>query len=273
MSYIFVCLEIHKTTNATLRCGTTYWGFVMNRWVIGAVGLLIIVAGGCYFFYAYTTAQHKKEAAELDEFVRQWEKDRQAQQKTTVEQATEKATAESDMQSAEKQGTDTTVTKDTEPTQAQTRPSTGTSLVENAETADMRVSPYGFGPYPEVPEDMPFKHHHTTWETDTLEAELLSRVLIKLWTSGERNFIGGSTHNGKIYPHYHDTVYVRFGEYESKRLGTVRFAARIKSGPHVRYTKADLLNPPPHLRVLDLDSSGIDPYQYLDLPYKKRGKK
>lgn len=254
-------------THTRIRRSMMIREIISNKWILGAVLLLIIVVGGCYFFYQYTTAEQKKEASETAEFVRQWEKDRQAQPKrsTEIEQASDGNVVGSDMPSVERKRTETTlVTKDIEPSQAQTRMSTGTQ-VQNAKTEEVRVSRYGFGPYPEVPEDMPYRHHHTTWEEDTLEAELLSRVLIKLWTSGERNFIGGSTHNGKILPHYHDTVYVHFREYE-KRGKTIRFAATSISGPHVRYTEADLLNPPPHLRVLDLDSSGIDPYQFLDLP-------
>ena len=244
------------------------------RWFIGGIVMLLIVAGACYLWYHYDTAPYRREAAKTEEFARQWEKDRQAQQKrsTETEQATDGTAVESDMQSAEKKRTDP-VTKDTEPSQTdKTEPSQAGTPAQNAETADVPVSPYGFGPYPEVPEDMPGKHLYT-WPAGSAEAELLNRVLIKLWTSGERNFRGGSIENGKVYPHYNDVVYVTFYEYESKRRGTVRYASSIKSGPHVRYTAEDLLNPPPHLRVLDLETSGIDPYQYLDLPYKRKGKK
>ena len=160
--------------------------------------------------------------------------------------------------STEKSITDTTpMTKNTEPTQ---------TSVQNAETADVPVSPYGFGPYPEIPEDYPTRHL-VKWPRRNAQAELLSRVLIKLWTEGEKNFYGGSTGNGKIYPHYNDAVYVRFAEYQRPHTGEiVRYPSLVKSGPHVNFTNADILNPPPHLRILDYDSSGIEPYQYLNLP-------
>ena len=144
-----------------------------------------------------------------------------------------------------------------------------TVSVENGETEEVRMSPFGFGPYPEVPEDMPGRHLYITWEDKTSSSELLSRVLIKLWTSGERNFRGGSTHEGKIYPHYNDVVYVSRRPIIGKISGTIiGYVTHTKSGPQVNFTDADLLDPPPELRVLDLETSGIDPYQYLNLPYK-----
>ncbi len=145
-----------------------------------------------------------------------------------------------------------------------------TALMEKVETDEVRISPFGFGPYPEVPEDMPGRHLYISWEDRTPSSELLSRVLIKLWTSGEKNFRGGSTHEGKIYPHYNDVVYVSRRPIIGKISGTIiGYVTHTKSGPHVNFTEDDLLDPPPHLRVLDLETSGINPYQYLDLPYKK----
>ncbi len=238
----------------------------MNRksyWGIAALIVFVIAAGGFIYWQLSEVQQFKKQLAqEAEELLRQSKKSKKVSKTgNKAEQATSVTPEESDTRTAEKPRNEkTSVTDKTEPTQAQTA-----APADSAEAADVPVSPYGFGPYPEVPEDMPYRHHHTAWEKDTLESELLSRVLIKLWTSGERNFIGGSTRNGKIYPHYHDTVYVTFREYE-RRGEIIRFAAKIKSGPHVRYTAEELLNPPPHLRVLDLETSGIDPYQYLNLP-------
>ena len=239
-----------------------------NKWILGGLGFLIIFTGLCYLWYQWTTAPYREQVAELNERVRQSEKQRTASAAKRTEPAAD-ASAESNTPNAEKQKSESTAEVENN-TVAETQQPSNTP-VANVEAKDMPMSPFGFGPYPEVPEDMPGKHLYT-WPTSSAEAELLSRVLIKLWTEGERNFRGGSTHKGKIQPHYHDTVYVTFGEYE-RHGETIRFVASTKSGPHVRYTEADLLNPPPHLRVLDLETSGIDPYQYLDLPYKKKGEK
>ena len=142
--------------------------------------------------------------------------------------------------------------------------------IEDAEEPeDVPVSPFGFGPYPEVPEDYPAR---PTWERagyDTFsqdtqrELELLDRVLIKLWKQGERGYRGGSTDNGKVYPHYKNTAYVRYRTTESGR----RYIARYKGDPAIRISPEQLRTGelPPYIRVLDIDSEGIDPYQFLDL--------
>ena len=127
------------------------------------------------------------------------------------------------------------------------------------------MSPFGFGPYPEVPEDYPSKVTWNYW--DSAQGELLVRVLVKLWTEGEQNFRGGGTHKGKVYPWYYNTIYVKFREYKNADGEIVLRAGTKMSGPRVDWSEVDdWLNPPPHIRILDIDSSGIDPYQYLDLP-------
>lgn len=148
-------------------------------------------------------------------------------------------------------------------------------VLEVAPMQDVRVSPYGFGPYPEVPPDFPSL---LSWNDPEGQAnlpdhalkniELLERVLIKLWTNGDKGFRGGSTYNGRVYPHYDNTVYVRYTETEMPDGTIRRYPTYMKSGPQVDYNAHDFLsgNPPDHLRILELDSTGIDPYQFLDLP-------
>ena len=143
------------------------------------------------------------------------------------------------------------------------------TIKDEEETVKVPVSPFGFGPYPEVPADYPSR---PTWERDGYdtfskdtqrELELLDRVLIELWKQGERGFRGGSTHDGKVYPHYKDTAYVRYATTQSGQ----RYIARYKGDPSIRLSREQLRtgNLPSHLRVLDLDSGGIDPYQFLNL--------
>ena len=52
----------------------------------------------------------------------------------------------------------------------------------------------------------------------------------------------------------------------------VRYTQGGVAGPHVDFGAYDLLNPPPYLQVLDIETSGIDPYQFLNLPNRKRKK-
>ena len=237
------------------------------KWIFGAAFLLLIVAVGCILYYQHTTAPYKAEAVKDDKLLKQWEADK-AKATITAEKESTITPVESTAPTAEKSKTDATTMTDVSIGETK---KTVTALTQQTDkTEDVLVSPHGFGPYPNVPEDYPST---VSWERDQThlpeelshQSELLSRVLVKLWTSGEKNFRGGSTYNGKVYAHYHDTVYVRFTETRNASGETVRYPARIKSGPNVRYTEADLLDPPSHLRVLDLDTSGIDPYQYLNI--------
>ena len=143
---------------------------------------------------------------------------------------------------------------------------------EETPAEEVPVSPFGFGPYPEVPADYSSAVVWLQSDYDELPThaqknfELIHRVLIKLWASGEKGFRGASTYKGKVYPHYYNTVYVGVSEYELPNGKKVQYISHRQSGPHVDYNGVDLLNPPPHIRVLDIESSGIDPYQYLELP-------
>ena len=162
--------------------------------------------------------------------------------------------------------TDTTpVSQNTEPIQVQTD-----APAQTAETAEVPESPHGFGPYPEVPADYP---GYIVWvvnpDNPSRTRELMGRVFVKLWTEGEKNFIGGSTRGGRIYPHYDDVVYVKWSEHRNPNGELVRRISGFRAGPCVirkfNFTWSDLYDPPPGLRVLDIESSGIDPYEYLNL--------
>ncbi len=240
-----------------------------NKEILGAMVLLIIFAGGCYLWYQHTLAADRKAAAETAEFARQWEKQK-AKQKA-VKAKTTQSTAESNTLTATKERASVIpVPKDIEATHGQT----GT-FAENRETAEGRVSPYGFGTYPDVPKDYPID---VIWKRPESKKhlpdhalkgiELLDRVLVKLWGEGDKNFRGGVTDKGKVYPYYHNTVYVRYGQQEMPDGTIRRYLIKALSAPYVDYDEKDLLSdiPPVHLHILDLDSTGIDPYQFLNLP-------
>ena len=241
---------------------------IWTKWIIGAAFLLLIVAVGCYWYYQHTTAQYKAEAEQTDKLLKQWKAD-EAKPTITAETESTQAPAESTENTAEKptniigEETETNTDKATEPVDIATQ--------EQENTEEVKVSPHGFGEYPEIPEDFPGKEN-IEWGKDSAGIEIINRVLIKLWTEGERNFRGGGTHRGKVYPWYHDTIYVKF-RYAKNADGEIIGRSSDKmSGPLVDWSAVkDWSNPPPHIRILDLETSGIDPYQYLNLP-KKRSK-
>ena len=140
-----------------------------------------------------------------------------------------------------------------------------------------RVSPFGFGPYPQVPSDFP---EVPIWEEDmdgriaayggglAKAAELMDRVLIKLWNQGRRA-TSASMENGLVLPHYHNTVYVRWAYTEEPDGTMTRYAGGITSGPDVPRSVHDTISEagviPPGITVLDPDSNKIDPYTFLNL--------
>ncbi|MDE0089624.1 MAG: hypothetical protein OXU23_28165 [Candidatus Poribacteria bacterium] len=248
-----------------------YRDILTNKWVLGGIGFLIVLSVACVLWYQHDIAPHRKAADDAEKLLRQ----------------SQIAKKISDTDSEAEQAADGSVERTTLTTEkpinlttdgeVEDTPSgdTSTNLTEQVQakdsTQEVRVSPHGFGPYPKVPEDYPF---WVEWrrnpDNPDRTHELLSRVFVKLWTEGEKNFYGGMTYNGKIYPNYDDVVYVNWDEYRDANGKKVRrIGARSwGKGTRAKFTRADLYNPPPGLRVLDFESSGIDPYQYLNLNKK-----
>ena len=149
----------------------------------------------------------------------------------------------------------------------------GDLVSEEALAEDVPVSPYGFGPYPEVPDDyfgVPiWKKGLSDVPVDVgKNVELTDRVLIKLWQQGDKNIIGGFLQNGKVYPNYPDTVYVRERIEESDdELVTTNFS-HITGPPGTNIYHEDIWrgNTPPHVTVITMDDSqGYYPYSFLNL--------
>ena len=145
--------------------------------------------------------------------------------------------------------------------------SRGEPVVKNASTEAVRISPFGFGPYPEVPEGCPVPRN--LWNVSDAQLELLFRVAIQKWNEGER-FNGCSTGEGKVYLHYPNTVYIQYGEPAVNDDGTITrpithvISANIGLSPQ-QMRAGDI---PAGIHVLEYGKDGIAPYEYLDLPYQ-----
>ena len=243
-----------------------------NKWILGGIILLIIVAGGCYFWFEYTTSQYEKEAAETEEFTRQWKKDRQAKQErsTEPETASPKAPAESDTLNAEKQRTNVTRVTDKSSTTQAGNPA------QNAETADVRVSPHGFGPFPEVPKDYPVQEvfeaiSENPYFSENPNFELMARVRIKLWKQGIQT-TGIHSSNGLFYPTIPGTIYIEHERIEFPP-GIVGFDRSLSGDPKALQRLGQInwdlpleqISFPPDITVIDAKEGGINPYHFLNL--------
>ena len=146
--------------------------------------------------------------------------------------------------------------------------------------ANVPVSPFGFGPYPKVPQGFP-EHLMPIWTWSDerrqrvtgreIDFELMHRVLIKLYNDGDHGFraVIRNDRNGKVYPLYDDVVYVK--RWQEMRLpdGTV---AQYPAG---QLTTKGFISPqdfvesggklPAHIEFIDRDTAGYDPYHFLNL--------
>lgn len=128
-------------------------------------------------------------------------------------------------------------------------------------SADVPVSPHGFGAYPEVPADFPKDVNWSDYEEDLPIYELMTRVQIKLWKQGHRA-MGISEENGMMYPVIRGRVYVRWSPSGKEILEVTGHPADM-SDAVVNQIESDII--PAGLTVLDYDTAGIDPYEFLNL--------
>ena len=122
---------------------------------------------------------------------------------------------------------------------------------------------------PQVPPDLPFaivwlRPEKKTVSIDELtERELLGLVLVKKWNEGDRDFVGVSMNDGKVYLHYPNVVYVKWEDTQLPDGTLTKYASKISGGDSTITDQVREGTLPPGVQVLDMDSSGIDPYEYL----------
>ena len=130
-------------------------------------------------------------------------------------------------------------------------------ISEKTEGSDVPVSPYGFGPYPELhpscPEDF--------WDGMSKEHELIARVRLKLKAEG------GSMQNGLVYLNFRDRIYVEWDwngkkRYISRIMGHPETTRSLRTFPPSPLTEEDI---PANIKVFTLPDGGIDPYKFLNL--------
>ena len=140
-----------------------------------------------------------------------------------------------------------------------------------------RVSPFGFGSYPEVPADF---SHDPIWvdypnttnalggSTMMRALELCDRVLVELWHRGEHTDGGKIGSDDMVLPFYENTVYVRWDYTENPDGTTTRYARQMTSGPAIPEGVFDAISEgvvPAGITILDPSDHKIDPFTFLNL--------
>ena len=223
------------------------------KWFISGIICLIFVALGCYFYYRWDINPYMKEAAETEKLLQKHIESKKRKVDKKMEQTTEphlERTTYSDQEIT----TDITESLITE---------TGVELPQ---------SPYGFGPYPEIPKSMRDIGYNPIWENPNwetysraMEGELLSRVRIKAWKEGKESL--GATidyKTGLVLLDLPNTIYVWYGENINPKTGeTQRYFTQVAG---MSLSTDQMMNGivSEGVTVLAGETSGIDPYEYLD---------
>ena len=143
-------------------------------------------------------------------------------------------------------------------------------VAEESVDAPHGFSPYGFGPFPEVPTDYPRSAEAVWGEARLLtmlpEHELLSRVQIELWNQGVRTV--GSVYNTDydlIFSVLDNVVYIQ-REFSAED-GEPYISSMLGSPATINRYEDDLFegNFPPHLTIYEYPDGGINPYEFLDV--------
>ena len=147
------------------------------------------------------------------------------------------------------------------------------TIPTEADNTDMDIdptleSPFGFGPYPPIPDTWPADVKY--WPCESAEFELMQRVRIKL-ASEEKEITGMTMKNGLVYINTPGTAYVEWSESGTLsglsgdpktclRLQGIIKALAEQGKP---FTEKDV---PDDIKLVPHDEAGIDPYQFLGLP-------
>ena len=246
------------------RRSKMYHDILTNKWFLAGIGFLVVFTGVCYLYYQHETTPLRQQATEPNEIIQQT-----AETANRTEQAAD-APVGSITQSAEKTinettGAETSTDKTTKPVTASTQ--------QTDNTEEVRVSPHGFGHYPEVCQSMRDIGYNPIWEnpnwktySHAMEGELLSRVHIKAWEEGKES-IGATIDykTGLVLLNFPDTIYVWHGENINPKTGeTQRYFTQV-AGMSLSIDEMMNGTVPEGVTVLDGETSGIDPYEYLDL--------
>ena len=241
-----------------------------SKLVIAGLTCCLLLVAGSLLYRWHVVSSLRKDEARTQRFLQQLESSdgqRAPQQETTTDAQEEQAAAPVATDDDAASVPDISVL----------RPNSKAAHVDTAEapeatgadeeTTDVPVSPYGFGPYPELPEGWPADQ---IWPRISADHELMMRVEIKLAHQG-LDVMGSIMENGLVYPTISDTVYIEWDknarrQYIRNMAGDPDACDRIRAIEDergVRFTAADI---PSDIKVLSFQEDSIDPYEFLDLP-------
>ncbi len=250
-----------------------------SRWFQGGLVFFLLVVGGSLLYSWHVLRTTESDMERHDRFTLGPEKQNETHPAETVNDPTQNEAP--GLVNTPGENTDTQMPDTTEalPNETENLDIADAFLPDDMGSEEVPVSPFGFGPYPEVPADYPFtpfwlryqkdpERYDAKYDTEFLKSkELLSRIMVKAWTEGVRGFTGGSGSltTGKYYLHFPNAIYVEYGEPYENEDGTLTTPISSYTGGNVHLTPEQMLKGevPSGVRVIEGD--GYDPYEYLDL--------
>ena len=258
----------------------------LNKWTI--VVCIAVIAGTCFILYQYSSSKRFDKYLESEQ--QQLDALRENQLNTPSNNSDIKSTnGQLDQNESNKSDDINDISNHTNNINANNlnddldqddQSLRSVDVPKTSSSNNDRVSPFGFGKYPDIPETYRdlggvediWGYFEKLAETDpdtAREQELAERVMIKLWSQG-KHAIGGKTINGKFYPDFPNTVYV---EWDTEKLedGTIeRFPVRVGGDPsfsayEMEFFDSDGTEFPSRFTMLDYDKDGINPYEFLNL--------
>lgn len=242
-----------------------------SRGLIVGMVFFVVSVGGSLLYSWHVWRDSTAEMERTNQFLQQLKdkkETRTTQDKTVLTDAKTLESAETSME------TDDTASRMSEKTESFIVDQESVGLTDaflpddsasEDETVEVPVSPFGFGPYPVIPEGFPFDN---PWDVPTTNAtfELMHRVQIKLWNEGKRPE-GMTWEKGRVYPIYPNTIYVEWDYFETEDGSMERYISEVTAG--TLSPQADALLDegivPPGVTVYKYSEAGIDPYSYLGL--------
>lgn len=238
----------------------------------GLIGCILLIAGSL-LYHRHVVGPIRKKEERTQQFLREFEAKIAAAEKTDADTAKQPATPiatypiPETVPEAVAEAPKPLLTEKAAPVATAAAPKTP---VPEKEIVDIPVSPYGFGPYPELPDEI----SPALLPAPSAKYELLLRVRIKLLSQGI-NAEGTVMKDGLVYPIIKGILYVKWGEFspdgyryiknstghldDGLRLRTIRWEKRGN------LTEVDM---PPDITLISYEEGGINPYEFLGLPQR-----
>ncbi|MCG9129646.1 hypothetical protein JT359_18810 [Candidatus Poribacteria bacterium] len=225
--------------------------FIFNvKWYFYLIGYILIIGLGCYYWYMNEISSYKIEDAGSTDLLRQqnlYHNSKKVVGTTKQNNQDHNGTIDEKMTlvTSEKENPKNLNTEVRKLSDTLTETIPDTSLKGRSDDK-VAVSPYGFGPYPDIPVGMNF----IPWEKLPANNELIQRVRIKLWEEGTRSD-GGTMESGMVFPTVRGRVYLQGGNMFSHPDDNLKF---------IRGRIPDLTG----FDVYSFDEA-IEPYSYLKI--------